>query len=241
MSERIITAQDQLASLEAVADSPDIQDYIQLVEAHKAPEGSSPITVEGPFYESSRELVRADITEGRPGIPLELRLAVRDVASGAAVTGALVEVWHCDASGLYSGHLNLDPDGIPATGLAHLPAADDSRFLRGTQSTGGDGVAKFHTIYPGWYFARSIHIHLKAHVAGREVYTGQVYLPEECNDAVETLPPYNAHGSLERLRNADDVLYKSMGGAQLLVDAMPVDARRPEAGFVGSFTLSIGL
>ena len=235
----IITVKDQLSSLQGQADQPDILDYIQRVP--EVPEGATPMTVEGPFYEDTRDLLRSDITEGKPGIPLALHIGVRDVATGAAVTDAVVEVWQCDAAGLYSGHLRADPNRIPETGLAHVPAADDSRFLRGAQITDAEGKVTFQSIYPGFYFARNVHLHSKVHVAGEEVYVGQIYLPERYNKIVETLPPYSEHRDLERMHNDDDLLYQSMGGAQLTMDVRPVETDRPEFGFVATFTISIAL
>jgi protocatechuate 3,4-dioxygenase beta subunit len=233
----IITVGDQLSSLQAQADQPDILDYIQRVR--EVPEGATPMTVEGPFYLDTRELLRSDITEGRPGIPLELRIDVRDFSTGAVVTDAVVEVWQCDAAGSYSGHLHGDPNRIPETGLAHVPAADDSRFLRGAQVTDDEGKVTFRSIYPGFYFARNVHLHSKVHVQGEEVYVGQLYLPEEYNKIVETLPPYRDHRDLERMPNDDDLLYQSMGGAQLTMAVEPVEADRPESGFVATFTIRI--
>ncbi|WP_394816691.1 dioxygenase family protein [Streptomyces lonegramiae] len=143
---------------------------------------ASPQTTEGPYYIDADDEAgrRADIAEGRPGVPLRLRITVLGAAQGkpVPVPGATVEVWHCDALGYYSGHLAHDPDTLPTVNdSGHVPPSDGSRFLRGAQPTGVDGVAEFGTIYPGWYFTRSVHIHTKVHVEGHEVYTGQLYLP----------------------------------------------------------------
>jgi protocatechuate 3,4-dioxygenase beta subunit len=97
---------------------------------------------------------------------------VLDADQDAPIQGAEVDVWHCDALGHYSGHLAHDPDTLPTMNESgHAPPTDASRFLRGSQSTDADGTAGFDTIYPGLYFTRSIHIHLKVRVDGREVYS----------------------------------------------------------------------
>src|SRR5262249_32354065 len=85
----------------------------------------------------------------RPGLPLDLQIAVYQFAAGACapLPGAQVDIWHCDGSGLYSE--------VAALGTA------GQNFLRGYQVTNGSGVATFTTIYPGWYTGRTVHIHAK--------------------------------------------------------------------------------
>jgi hypothetical protein len=63
----------------------------------------SPEVTEGPYW-IDNHLTRRDITDGRPGLPLELVLAVQDAKTCTAVKGADVELWHCDAVGVYSGY-----------------------------------------------------------------------------------------------------------------------------------------
>jgi protocatechuate 3,4-dioxygenase beta subunit len=107
-----------------------------------------PEATEGPYY-IDPGLVRQDIAEGRPGLPLVLRL---QVVTGECkpVVGARVDVWHCDADGVYSG-----------------VSGDTGTFLRGTQSTGADGVAEFRTVFPGWYPGRVTHVHYKVFLDDR--------------------------------------------------------------------------
>src|SRR5438552_999810 len=62
----------------------------------------APEQTEGPYYIAG-ELVRRDITEGRPGTPLVLRAAVVDASTCSAIHGAAVDIWHADALGAYSG------------------------------------------------------------------------------------------------------------------------------------------
>jgi protocatechuate 3,4-dioxygenase beta subunit len=201
----------------------------------------SPQTTEGPYYihHGDGSGFSKDITEGRPGVPLHLRITVLGPDT-APVEGAVVDLWHCDALGYYSGHLAHDPDTFPDVDESgHVPPSDDSRFLRGCQPTAANGAAEFTTIYPGWYFTRSIHIHLKATVDGQERYTGQVYLPEEYNEAVAGFAPYNQHTTLERLRNEDDLVYQLAGGPDLLLIVAPVVLGNVEAGLNASFTLTL--
>jgi hypothetical protein len=123
----------------------------------------TPELTEGPYY-LPLNLVREDITEGKPGVPLRLRLAVVDVTNDCAPLGnAAVDIWHCDAQGFYSG-VSGNPGGgaDPEAGAG----AEAGTFLRGIQLTGEDGIAEFDTIYPGWYSGRTVHIHMKVHVGG---------------------------------------------------------------------------
>lgn len=114
---------------------------------------------EGPFY-LPLDLVRKDITEGTPGVPLQLRIAVQDVSACAPLADAAVDIWHCDAQGYYSGVTGEPGGGASAEENA---GAEAGTFLRGIQTTDGDGIAEFTTIYPGWYPGRTVHTHMKVH------------------------------------------------------------------------------
>ncbi len=154
----------------------------------------SPEQIEGPFYVAG-EPFRSDITEGRPGTSLRLKLRVRDAMTCRRIKGATVDIWHTDAAGDYSG-----VNGATST------------FMRGQQTTDGIGRTVFTTIYPGWYPGRTTHIHVKVHVGGTVVHTGQLYFPDTITDAVYAVEPYAAHG-LRSTTNAADILYAS-GGAE---------------------------
>ena len=149
----------------------------------------TPEMEEGPFYIDLHRL-RRDITEDRPGIPLRLCLTLVDLPQNAPLPDAAVDIWHCDASGEYSGYRDArnrlhpppgypgghQPPGAPSSGanfaehlaVPHCAPTDATRFLRGLQVTDANGVVEFRTIYPGWYGGRDIHIHLKVHVAGND-------------------------------------------------------------------------
>jgi protocatechuate 3,4-dioxygenase beta subunit len=148
---------------------------------------------EGPYYVDDEKL-RADITEGKPGVPVQLRIAVVDSRSCAPLPNTALDIWHCDASGVYSGFTSNSPDGPPDGGrgpggrgrgfggpppdgpppdFARGPGGgrgpgrgpiDATRFLRGVQISDAKGLVQFATVYPGWYAGRAIHIHVKAHI-----------------------------------------------------------------------------
>ena len=153
-----------------------------------------PKQTEGPFYLDD-DLVRADITEGKPGTPMKLR--VRAVAAGtcAPLAGVAVDVWQCDAGGVYSGFPG-QLGGLDTTGQT---------FLRGTQITDADGWAAFDSIYPGWYPGRTTHIHFKVRPTATTEATSQLYFPEDVTTAVYQTPPYDARGQKNTSNAADGI------------------------------------
>ncbi|MEV0180429.1 intradiol ring-cleavage dioxygenase [Streptomyces sp. NPDC050625] len=144
-------------------------------------------TVEGPYYIDADKL-RRDVTEDREGVPLLLALKVIDSETCRPVRNAAVDIWHCDAMGVYSGYENQGngggggpaptgtptdtPTGAPPSGGpgggggGHQEPTDDTRYLRGTWRTDHQGRVKFRTVFPGWYRGRCVHIHVKVHVDG---------------------------------------------------------------------------
>lgn len=154
-----------------------------------------PEQTQGPFYLDAR-LLRRDIREGRPGAPLRLELQVVQAGSCAPLGGVAVDVWHCDAAGLYSGY-DRQLGGVTTAGQT---------FLRGSQVSGGDGRVLFETIYPGWYPGRTTHVHFKVHVGARSEATSQIYFPEETTAGVYTAPPYAARGPKDTSNAADGVV-----------------------------------
>jgi protocatechuate 3,4-dioxygenase beta subunit len=176
----------------------------------------APEQTEGPYYINDH-LVRRNITEGKKGAPLELRLTVINATTCKPISGATVEVWHCDALGNYSGFGSGGGDGT---------------FLRGGQRTNARGLATISTIYPGWYRGRTVHIHVKVHAGGRVVHTGQLYFPDKVSDTVYKRSPYSSRGARDT-RNSQDGIY-GQGGARSTVG---VSARG--GGYVGRLTLGV--
>ncbi|GGY33085.1 hypothetical protein GCM10010384_45290 [Streptomyces djakartensis] len=197
----------------------------------------TPEAMEGPYF-IDEDLIRRNIIEDRQGIPLEVRITIVDGVNCTPLAGAEVDIWHCDAGGWYSGHLDTSPD-VPATSPEHVEPTDPSRFLRGLQITNRRGEVSFRTIYPGWYYGRTIHIHLTAHVGGQEVHTGQLYFPEEISREVALLEPYVRHTGTERLTNQEDSIYLEQGGAQTTMNVRPLRPGRPKLGYVASITAGV--
>jgi protocatechuate 3,4-dioxygenase beta subunit len=224
----------------------------------------TPEQEEGPFYLDDR-IVRREITEGKIGVPLRLRIALADARSCAPLAGAAVDIWHCDALGVYSGFNEMSPGGpsggrMPppppgAGGPPPMPHAEGgrringARYLRGVQFTDAEGRAEFSTLYPGWYLGRTIHIHLKVHVGstdegdrdrgGRVCHTGQLFFPEETTAHVARLEPYVGRTRVPRTLQNEDGVFRGQDGAASILALTRLDKRTFESGFLAAVTLAV--
>ena len=174
-----------------------------------------PELTEGPYFVDT-QLQRADIRSDpatgavSEGALLALAFNVTQVGNNSCtpLPGAIVDVWHCDAAGVYSGVSD--------------PGFDTSaqQFLRGYQVTDANGRAVFTTIYPGWYPGRTVHIHFKirANAAANQAYefTSQLFFDEALTDHVHAMAPYAARGYRNTL-NSDDNIYNDL----LLLNVSP--------------------
>jgi protocatechuate 3,4-dioxygenase beta subunit len=185
---------------------------------------------EGPYW-IANGLTRRNITEGQGGTPLWLRLTVQDAATCRPIPRADVEIWHANALGVYSGYSGNVP---PSGGGGHATPNNSKRFLRGHQKAGADGLAIFRTIYPGWYRGRTPHIHLKVHVGGQAVHTGQLFFTVAASRAIYRTGAYASHGQPDTV-NSEDGIYKSAGGSRAVV---PLH-RRAAGGYLGSIALNV--
>lgn len=159
-----------------------------------------PQAVEGPFYFDPK-LVRSDISEGRPGLPLQVTLRVIESGLCTPIVNARVDIWHADASGLYSGYAGQ--------GAARDVSTKGENFLRGTQMTDANGVAAFRSVYPGWYPGRTPHIHVKVFLDDKTLVTGQMYFPDAISAQVyKERAPYNERPTADTT-NARDFLFAS--------------------------------
>ncbi|HEX6137101.1 MAG TPA: intradiol ring-cleavage dioxygenase [Casimicrobiaceae bacterium] len=192
----------------------------------------TPAQTEGPYFVDER-LDRADIRSdpkdgsARPGalLALQLRVSAVEGARCAPVAGAIVDIWHCDAAGVYS---DADDMGFRTRG---------SKFLRGYQMTDASGRVRFTTIYPGAYPGRAVHIHFKvrAHAAGRpSEFTSQLYFDDALTDRVHGQAPYAGRGE-RRTRNDRDGLYRR-GGRELQLDVVSTGE-----GYAASYDVGIRL
>ncbi len=97
---------------------------------------------------------------------------MRDAGSCEPLENAVVDTWHCDATGLYSGFESAST-GRPGGGRS-----DEETYLRGAQATNEDGIVQFRTIYPGSYRCRTVHIHAKVHLDRQTVLTSQLFFAD---------------------------------------------------------------
>ena len=176
----------------------------------------TPEMTEGPYYLSGEKL-RRDITEGKRGARLDLALTVVDASTCRPIKGATVDIWHCDAGGIYSG----------------FGAGSSNRtFLRGLQRTDAHGVAHFKTVYPGWYPGRTVHIHVKVHVRGNVVHTGQLFFADATTDAVYRKAPYSKRPNRDP-RNSGDSIFVNGGKRSLL------KVKKTKAGYRGAIVMGV--
>jgi protocatechuate 3,4-dioxygenase beta subunit len=190
----------------------------------------SPEVTEGPYY-IPNHLTRRDITDGRPGLPLALHITVVDADTCKPIKNADVELWHADASGVYSGYSANVPPGGPG---GRATPNNRKRFLRGHQKSDSAGRVVFDTIYPGWYRGRTPHIHMKVHVGGQVVHTGQLFFNDGTSDAVYRTSAYRAHGQPDTT-NASDSIYASAGASKAKVRL----TRRRHSGYRGRITVGV--
>ncbi len=186
----------------------------------------------GPYFVDG-QLERSDIRSEpsdnsvKEGVPLTLNINVASVGDNSCtpIEGARVDVWHCDAQGVYSG---VSDNSFDTSG---------QKFLRGYQLTNANGGVQFLTIYPGWYSGRTVHIHFTIRTKGSDnndyQFTSQFFFDDNLTDQVYTLEPYASKGQ-RNTRNANDNIFNG-GGEQLLLN-LQGDASN---GFTG--TMNIGL
>lgn len=192
-----------------------------------------PSQTEGPFFVDER-LERSDIRTdpttnvAKPGLPLRLAMTVYRVDGNMCtpLTGAFVDVWHCDALGLYSDVRDRSFD------------TRGQMFLRGYQITDQNGQVEFITIYPGWYTGRTVHIHFKVRLfTGTQrtfEFTSQLYFDDAITDLVHAQPPYNTRGPRDTRNNRDGIYTQNNAGAQLLLNL-----NKCVEGYVATFDIGL--
>ena len=175
-----------------------------------------PEETEGPYYQNIG-LMRSDITEGKAGTPLTIVLQVLRESGCDPISGVDVEVWHADASGVYSDESSEGTAG--------------ETQLRGTQTTDAGGRVQFQTIYPGWYAGRTTHVHFKVHVSSTSIATSQIYFPEDVTAAVYATAPYSERGEKDT-SNAADSVYRA--------DTPPLaTVSRTDAGYEAELVVTV--
>jgi len=190
-----------------------------------------PAQTEGPYFvdeQLNRSDIRSDPSGGviKPGTPLALTVVASRLSGGACrpLEGAHVDIWHCDATGLYS---DVKDPRFNTTG---------QQFLRGYQITDATGEARFVTIYPGWYEGRTVHIHVKVRTTPQDrrgyEFTSQMYFDDTFTDRVYAAAPYAARGP-RTARNQDDFIFQR-GGDRLVLNPTPA-----AEGYAATFAVGL--
>ena len=190
---------------------------------------------EGPYFVDerlNRSDIRSDPTTGAvsQGVLLKLKFNVMRVDGSACtpLTGAYLDVWHCDSAGVYSD--------VTAQGNA----GGTRKNLRGYQITDAGGVAEFTTIYPGWYTGRAVHVHFKLRLFAGSTktyeFTSQFFFDETLTDAVHALAPYSGKGRRNTL-NSTDGIYNGLSANDKV--ALTLQTTRDGDGYAGVINLGV--
>lgn len=178
----------------------------------------------GPYFvdeKLDRSDIRSDPTDNsiRAGVPLSLTLNLFQVSNKKCepVSGAIVDVWHCDASGIYSDVKDFNAD------------TRGQKFLRGFQTSGKKGKVGFQTIYPGWYDGRTVHIHFKIRTRSHE-FTSQLYFDDSITEKVHKLKPYSERG-IPTITNESDGVFRYGG------DLLKLELAKEEIGYKGIYNV----
>ncbi|HEU5143262.1 MAG TPA: intradiol ring-cleavage dioxygenase [Solirubrobacterales bacterium] len=193
----------------------------------------TPEQEEGPFYIDLAQ-VRQDIVEDRQGVPLALAVTVVDANTCEPIRDAAIDIWHCDALGVYSGE--------PSEG------SEGETYLRGIQLTDKNGLAEFTTVYPGQYPGRTTHIHIKVHIGGRQSddtysggrvsHVGQLFTTDRHDTDVFAAAPYNRNTAEITPRDID-VIFRTQGGPSAVLDLAAAGSTLARDGLTGKATLGI--
>jgi uncharacterized protein (TIGR03437 family) len=203
---------------------------------------STPTVTEGPYWVDEK-LFRSDIRtdpatgQARAGVPLTLVINVQNLTTGSCtpLAGAYVDVWHCDAKGIYSDEPTYNPGG--GTGTVNTSG---QKFLRGYQITDESGQVIFATIYPGWYSGRTIHIHFRIRTySGNTVlgnFVSQIFFDETINNTVMAQPAYS-RSTARDTTNARDMVYRVANPERLLATT----TGDPGSGYTANITIGVTL
>lgn len=184
----------------------------------------TPEEIPGPYLRNDK-LMRRNITEREDGIPLLLSMRVIDARTCKSLDNILIDIWHCNSVGKYSGWEYVNPDiEAPDGSIGSIPRTDNSTFLRGAQKTDCDGFIRFTTIYPGFYAGRAIHIHTTARKANidkkqdeRFYFVGQLYFSEEISREVMKEDQYSPR-EIKRLTNEEDEIFSGLNNGAAVIE-----------------------
>jgi protocatechuate 3,4-dioxygenase beta subunit len=205
---------------------------VAAVAAGAAALGLTPEQEEGPYY-VALEKIRKNVALGRPGIALKLQMTIVNSQTGKPIRNAACDIWHCDATGVYSDE--------------SVEGTVGQTWLRGVQLTDAHGLAEFETIYPGHYVGRATHIHVKVHIGGTKTstsysgghvsHTGQLMFDDAISTQVFALAPYSSDTDARTFDSADHV-YTEQGGKRSQLKLSKLGTAISD-GFLGRITLGV--
>lgn len=196
----------------ATSASTQTEKPLEAVDFGSASRLAAPDTGTGPYYFDLKRMRRV-IHEDRLGLPLRIGVSVTD-ADCRPQEGILVDLWHCDALGYYSGY-DGDPDLPPPRSMSALPVDNSDTFCRGIQSSNAEGIVEFESIYPGWYNARAPHIHVYLHLDNNVFVTSQFLFPQEISTGIYRMEtPYNSR-PIPHTNNDKDFLTRMSKGTAM--------------------------
>ena len=169
----------------------------------------APTETEGPFpTKAPASYVRSDITDGRAGYKMTAKITITNSNNScAALAGALVDIWHCDAEGNYSEYGGTQ---MQSTNYQSV------HFLRGRQTTDSNGLVTFTSIFPGWYSGRATHIHVHVYNAnGTSLKVTQIAFPEGTGTALVAVNGYKKGMTGYTYNKSDNVFSDDMAGVQI--------------------------
>ncbi|EMR69911.1 hypothetical protein MGN70_005628 [Eutypa lata] len=189
----------------------DLSTPFETIFSSNATLGLAPETIIGPYWVTG-EAIRSDITEDEAGIPVHLDLQFIDISDCSPVPDMLIDLWHANAIGNYSG--------------VSMGSGLNTTFLRGVQVTDEQGVVEFDTLFPGHYTGRVNHIHVTSNRGGELLengtYTagtgtvnhiGQIYFDQELINWIETFNPY-IDNEMKLTINMQDFLAAQQAGQE---------------------------
>jgi protocatechuate 3,4-dioxygenase beta subunit len=180
----------------------------------------TPGTTEGPCYFSTD--TGEDISQGSTGLPMQLCLQLVD-ATCSPLAGYVIEVWHCDTRGVYSGDTSGSDDADRFAGgfcTAGDDEAESSTYFRGQLTTDADGRVNFKTCFPGWYGGRTIHIHFAVSDPDgtSRVISQFCFTDEMCDEICTTHDRYADRGAQDTpLAGGTDTVFPRSGYEEYLL------------------------
>lgn len=204
---------------------------------------STPQVTEGPYWVDEklfRSDIRTDPTTGvaREGVSLSLTITLQNSSGDTCVplTGAYVDIWHCDAIGIYSDEASYNPGGGTGTVVT-----TGQKFLRGYQISDDNGQVQFTTIYPGWYSGRTIHIHARVRTYSGSTlldnFVTQLFFDDSTTNAVLGEAPYSSRTTARDTTNTNDNIYNGAANSSRML----LSLAKTDSGYAGVITIGVSM